>query len=309
MMELKRVRGRHAAVSVTLLLALTSVGCALSGAHVDAVRKFSLSTATVGDIAASEFVTMRNSTIEMNVARLKLDPSSSPAVGDLDEAFDVAAVEARVKAATVLKAYGELLLSLATDSQTEEIKKASDKFLSSVGSLPAGDRKLNDKQTEALGTIVTTIGGWIVEYKKAKAVRKIVGESSQQVAHLCTLLAADFDPAGQNLATGFQTTVNELRLVANDVLTGDIAAPIGGKAQAIAGYRLAAENGERLQAVSQRASVAVKQLATAQQALVEALASKKPSLAAIKELAKQAKTLHGALKVLGTNPSMTKSEA
>lgn len=305
----KRAGIRRAVLACGFFMVLSSVGCALSSPQVDAIRNFSLSTATVGEIAASEFVTMRNSTIEMNARRLKLEPPTDPKeVRDLDRKFDVDAVQARVQAATTLKAYGELLLSLATHTEAEEMKKASDGFVSSVGALEAGDRKLNDQQLEALGTIVTTIGNWIVEHKKANAVRKIVKDSEDQVAHLCQLLGADFDPSTLQLSSDFAVTADDLRDAAGAVLQDEPNAPIQRRAQAVADYRLAEENSQRLDAISLRASKAVAKLTRAQGELITALESTEFSISEIKSLAKEAKTLHEAIKVLGSNPSNGNSE-
>jgi len=282
---------------VVAALATSSTGC-LSSAQLAAVRQFSAATTAVGDLATSEFVVLRNETISMNEARLTLpgiDPGE-PDQTNLDESFDPEDVEARVRAAGVLKAYGELLLALATESQTEEIKKASDSLLANLSALPSADQKLDKEQQEALGTIVTSIGGLIVEFKRSKAIRTIVADTTPQIVHLCDLLARDFDPDGDHLATGFLATTETLKERAFEAL--EAAQARDDKVASLAAYRAAQAGRDKRAMVLARASQSLRQLRKAQDQLKTAMDSRKPSVSDIKEFVATAKALHSAVQVL-----------
>jgi len=283
--------------NLIVLGALVGAGC-MTNAQRSAVREFSVATAVLGDVASSEFVAMRKSTIEMNLVRLALDPDPEPpGHSNLDGSFDIDAVEARVRAAETLKTYGELLLSLATDTQADEIRNASDRFVPSVAGLGPDDQKLTDERAQALGAIVNTIGGWVVEYKKARAMKRVIADASPQVRHLCGLLKRDFDPEGVELATGFRQTADALEIAADDAL--DDGARRGEHAAARGAYMLATENAARVETVWRRASVSSERLATAQSALEAAMLSRQPSLVEIKSFTREAQSLLAALKVLG----------
>jgi hypothetical protein len=289
---------RRAAIALILLLLIAASGC-LSSQQMAAVRKFSGATAGVGDFAASELPKMRGAVIEMNVQRLALtgnDPEL-PGLNDLQGDFEPEAIELRVKAARTLKTYGALLLSLATDSETDAIKKASDAFLASVASLQPDDQKLRSAEREALGAVVATAGGLLAEWKKSRIIKKTVADAGPQVLALCDLLAADFDAEHHtDLAAGYLAATEDLVAASGDIFLGTRDPEL--RQMSLAAFQMAMANRDQRELVFERASGALAKLRKAQQQLEEAMKSRQPAVADIESFVAQAQALYSAVKVL-----------
>jgi len=185
-------------------------GCTLTQAQRKATKDFSHASSALGELAANEFQTMRNGVIELNTDRIIAAgvENDLPGLGDLDEAFDPSEVEIRIEACHVLSDYGKLLLALVEDTQEKELSAAADKFKDSVKGLSDQYRQggLSDQQLEAVGTAVKEIGQWVVEAKKAKAVKAIVPDTDKQVKVMCRLLAMDFELISGRLADQYKTS-------------------------------------------------------------------------------------------------------
>src|SRR5207253_4428091 len=98
----------------------------------------------------------------------------------------------------------------------DALKKASDDFVNNVTSV--SDKKLSDAQLEALGEIVRQIGSWVVEYKKAQAIKAIVPQVKPDIDAICDLLGADLDPKGGHFAQEVDATIIRLE--------GDLDTPL-----------------------------------------------------------------------------------
>ncbi len=180
----------RAALSIGWLLVLA--GCGLTGAQREAAAGFARATAEVGEFTAKEFSGLRGLTIEMNTYDVAINGTADP--NNLDESLDLDRVAARVAAATALSSYGQLLLSLVEETQEAELKAASDNFVASFKNV--SDKRLNDAQLDALGTLVQGVGGLLIERKKAIAVKRIVKDAKPDVDTICDLLIRDFNRTG-----------------------------------------------------------------------------------------------------------------
>ena len=184
---------------VTLALLLgTFAGCALTAKQKAAVSQFSGSAATLGDVTSSQLLAMRDDTVKMTIERLLLGgKSKNPNLGDqtsLDRGFDVERVETISGATRALAAYGKSLAALVDDTQSADLKAASNEFVASLGRVPTAKEHLSDEQLQAIGTVVEEVGGLWIEWKRQQAVTTIVNNSKDAVEHLCDLLGKDFDP-------------------------------------------------------------------------------------------------------------------
>lgn len=117
------------------------VGCALTANQRAALDQFSSSAATLGDATTSELTAMREQTVKMNSERLLLGgPSKDPRLGDqtsLDRGFELDRIQTISGATRALAAYGKTLSALASDTQSAELKAASNDLVGSLGRVPA----------------------------------------------------------------------------------------------------------------------------------------------------------------------------
>ncbi len=284
---------RKALVALACMLALPA--CGLTSTQRAAVRNFSQATAAFGEASAGEFAQMRDATISMNTARAEL-AGPGEKVGPLEGAFTVEAVMVRTQAANTLGAYGELLQALVDDTQEKELQTAADRFVASVRGLPGTEKNLNEAQLASIGKLVQLGGSLLVEAKKKDAIRQIVPEADPQVAVLCDLLAADFDPDGARLGSQFMLAANLLLTDAGTVVRR--AKDPETRATATAAYQLASTSRARKDAVLARASTAARELKTANRALTEAINSDDVSPEDLYAYAATVQTLVEAIKVL-----------
>ena len=188
---------RRGLIILAVLTVLLS-GCALTAAQKAAVSQFSDSAAALGDITSSELIAMRDGTVKMTMERLLLGgKSKDKELGNqatLDRGFELKRVEAVSGAARALAAYGKSLGALVNDTQSADLKAASNEFIASLGRVPAATEHINDQQLGAIGTVIQDVGGFWIEWKRKQAVETIVAKSQRAVEHLCDLLIRDFSP-------------------------------------------------------------------------------------------------------------------
>ncbi len=275
------------------------VSCGLTASQRKALKEFSSATASIGEVTSAELVRMRNEIIQMNVHRLRITEVKDmklPDDKDLDKALDVEDVVERVRAAEVLQTYGELLLSLAEDTQQEELSAAADRFVQNVKGLPGVDRKLTQEQLDGIGKVVKTVGGLIVEHMKAKAIKLIVRDTSGQVEHLCDLLEADFDHENDRLAGQFVASTEKLLTASGKAL--ERSGTLEERIAAIDALKLGRANRDRREEVLDRISQAVVKIKSANAELDGSLNSNKVTVEDLKEFSTRVRSLIDALKVL-----------
>jgi len=279
------MKALHRTCLLVLFIA-TSAGCALTSTQKEATNRFAQASEEIGDFSSTEFSHFRSSTIDMNTTSVILYGNAKP--DDLDGAFDSDQVVERVKSAQALSSYGKLLLLLVNDTQEAELKQASNNFVDSFKSVSG--KQLSDSQLEGLGQLVQAIGSVVVESRKAEAVKKIVPAAANDVNTLCDLLIKDFTPSANQLATGFDITIRQLKQDTDSFLEkpGKSASD---RLIAIDGRKRAQEEKDHLAQISSQAVKTLEALKKANTQLVNALKDDSISIEDIRTLGKEANTL------------------
>ena len=200
--------GRNSLMLGLGVFAFALSACGLSAEQRDAIAKFSEASAVLAETASDQLVEVRNDYIQMRTKRQKLTQVT------YDDGFDgpltPANIGAPIRATTVLRNYGDLLLVLATDSQEQALRTAADKFTNSIRGLAADKRAISDEQLDAVGNAIVTIGGYWIEDEKADAIKEIVPAAHPQVARIGELLAEDFDPKADVIATAYVLEISDV---------------------------------------------------------------------------------------------------
>jgi hypothetical protein len=269
-----------------------ALGCGLTEIQREAVTHFGNSATSLGGFAAGELPQLRDTAIAMNKADIAIGGSRK--IGDLERNVEADDVVRRVKAAEALRNYGTLLTSLATDTEADALKKASDDFVNSVKSV--SEKKLSDAQLEALGEIVRQIGSWVVEHKKANAIKAIVPTVQPDIDALCGLLADDLNPTGGHLAQEVDATIIRVESDVDDALGGRATFAERGVAIDAAGRAMEAR--ARLAQVDAPAVAAFGTLKKGNDELVGTLQENALTLKDIEEVAQEAEAVTTAAKAL-----------
>ena len=268
-------------------------GCGLTLQQKAAVQRFATTTSTFATLSSAEFVTSRRDLIEMNMLRVQLgDDAVTP--DRVDTLFTVDRVKARVDAVAALKDYGELLNALATNSQTSELMNAADGFVGSLRKVPGVG--LSDEKAAVISTVVQQVGGLIIEYMRAKAIREVVTTTHQPVLAVVEQVRRDFDLKADHWSLGYAVTIEGLKSAA------DIAARSPGAAAqaAVIGQArvLADQNKKRFDALATELAASVSSLREAQITLRHAVQSRDISIEEIQSYAARIEDLVKVYKIL-----------
>lgn len=191
-----------------LLVFAACGGCGLTAQQRVAVRRFSAGAADFATIAATEFENSRSDLIGMNTNRIALgDPAAK--AEELDAYFTPDRVKVRVDAVNALKSYAELLQTLVSTSEQDQLKQASDSFVASIGKLDGV--RLSDAQAGAIGSAVQAVAGIVIEQMRLRAVQKTVDVAHPAVVKILDLVARDFDPAEDHWSLGYVTVAEALK--------------------------------------------------------------------------------------------------
>ena len=280
-------------ICLLMLLVAALAGCALSSTQREATNRFAQASTDIGDFASGEFSHFRSATIGMNATSIAINGHAKK--DNLDGAFDPDWVIERAKSARALSTYGKLLLSLVNETQEAELKQASNNFVDSFKSI--SDKQMTDTQLEGLGQSVQAIGSFVVEAKKAKAVKEIVPAAANDVNSLCDLLIRDLTPQGGHLATGFEATITQLTQDTDSFLEKPDKSPAD-RLIATGGRRKAQEESEHLAQISTQAVKTLNALKSANAQLVKAVLNDSLSIEDIKTLGKEVNTLKIAIAAL-----------
>ena len=277
-------------------------GCALTAKQKATVSQFSDSAATLGNVTSSELKAMRDGTVKMTIERLLLGGKSKDSnLGDqtsLDRGFDLKRVETVSGATRALAAYGKSLAALVDDTQSAELKAASNEFVASLGRVPTAKERLSDKQLEAIGTVIQEVGGLWIEWKRKQAVTTIVKESRQAVDHLCDLLIRDFDPGNGWVAKQLQVVEDPLMAEATNGLYD--GRTYNDRKIALEAFRLAHGSRMRRTEVLKRVTDGATAMKKANSALSQAVENSAWSIQDIQDFAQRARSLQTAVKIIVT---------
>ena len=287
-----------------ILCLLIQVGCGLTDIQKKNATNFSKATVALSQATSNELIAMRNGVIQINTYGLAAvgEQDPLPGIQNLEQTFTAEAIKTRIQAVDVLKTYGELLLSLVEETQEKELKEASEKFMASINGLP-DDYKIDGLNTDAVQEAVSQIGRFIVEAKKAKAVRKIVDEYEDTIDTLCDKLSQDFDVnQGIRLLTQYQLSsdvvivkIQDALLESNDIHT---------RQKLLEMYKKTQAHRDRVSTISKNISTAIVNMNTANKKLGESLNTKTEiNVDSIKEYGNSVKEVVDFIKVLGTTIS------
>ncbi len=205
------VRGIRIAGLIPLAL-LTA--CGLTAVERQSIARFAAAAEELGDLCLDELPQMRDTQLELRVA------AATPDVVDPEDAASVAAVyygdftlerlEVRMKAAQVLKRYGEALGRLVSDASDAELRDASDALVSSLRAHP--DLELDDAKLNLIGTAVYTVGWFFVEARRKSSVREIIDQTEADVRTLIMHLAVDLDPMQEGVTSFVDDAIDDVRM-------------------------------------------------------------------------------------------------
>ena len=243
---------------------------------------------------------MRDDTVKMTIERLLLGgKSKDPNLGDqtsLDHGFDVERVETLSGATQALAAYGKSLAALVDDTQSAELKTASNEFVSSLGRVPTAKEHLSGEQLQAIGTVVEEVGGLWIEWKRKQAVTTIVNNSKDAIEHLCDLLVRDFDSNKGWVAKQLQVIEDPLMAEATNGLYD--GRTYNDRKIALEAFRLAHDSRMSRTQVLHRVTDAATAMKTANSALANAIANSAWSFQDIHDFAQKARSLQMAIKII-----------
>lgn len=243
-------------------LAVLVAGCGLTVQQKAAVQRFATATSELATVTSAELVSTRNDLIEMNTLRVELgDDTVRP--DRTDALFTVDRVKPRIDAVTALESYANLLQMLATGSQAAQLKVAADELVGSLRNLPSVG--LSDGQAGAISAAVERVGGFVVEYMRARAMREVVETTHEPVLKVADLVARDFDPRADHWSLGYAVTISGLQGAANLAArsaAGPTQGPLIGRARV-----LAERNKQRFDTVAMQVTGSVAALREAQLAL------------------------------------------
>jgi hypothetical protein len=274
------------------LMTWALVGCGLTVNQRAGVERFSAATKDLASVSSTEFVRSRTDVIEMNTLRVEL-MDNTVTLERLDEHFTVARVTERLRAIQALQDYAELLSTLVSTSQKEELKNAADTFVTSLRKVKGVS--LTDAQAGAVGTAVATVGGFFVEHLRARATREVVVSTHESVLQVVGLVERDFDPEADHWSLGYEKVAEALRgaAVRAPLLSPRPAPETVGRAQV-----LAHQNKQRFRAVGVDVGKSAKTLRAAQVKLREALENPDVGLEDINAYVSQVEELVTAYRVL-----------
>lgn len=290
--RLQRIGAKRARGAILGVVTWALVGCGLTVSQRAGVERFSAATKDFAGVTSAEFVKSRTDVIEMNTLRVEL-MDNTVTLEQLDEHFTVVRVTERLRAIQALRDYADLLWTLVSTSQKEELKNAADSFVTSLRKVKGVS--LTDEQAGAVGAAVATVGGFFVEHLRARATREVVASTHDSVLQVVGLVERDFDPQADHWSLGYDKVAEALRGAAAraPLVSPRPASETVGRAQV-----LAHQNKQRLRAVGVDVGKSAATLRAAQVNLREALEKPDIGLEDINAYVSQVEELVTAYRVL-----------
>jgi hypothetical protein len=267
-----------------LAILICLIQCSITQGQQRALQNFGETAILMSNLSSNELIAMRNSTIQMNLTRIRLDNLDKPKEDsqtkeekveykDLDGVFDINVISIRLKAIATIRSYAKLLLSLSSDASQKELERATQSFLFSVENLSSEQKKMDEKKLNAIGEAIKLFGGIFTEHKKKDSIKSIILESKEQIELLCDLLSKDFDPKGGRLATTFILTGEELLLSAEEKLDPNEKKPEKIRSKALLSFHLAEKNIQKKETVLPEIAKSILNLKQANLEMYEAFRS------------------------------------
>ena len=193
------------------LLCLGLTGCGLTVRQQAAISKFSATTAALAGQVEDNLVQTRNDVVALRTGMLALDAGTvdlENTSADLDAGLNVDELETRLKAAGALKRFGMMLETLATDTQSGELQAASDQFVASLCQVQGVN--LSEAKAEAIGQVVSKVGGLWINARRKKALKRVIVETRQPLQTLANLVANDFNVTNEQWLAVLTATQDEI---------------------------------------------------------------------------------------------------
>jgi hypothetical protein len=255
-----RSRGSCVRLLVATCCAVLLVGCGLTRQQRAAVQRFSAATIDFATLTSSELIRSRTDVLEMNTLRIQLnDDTIKP--DRLDAHFTVERVKIRVEAMQSIEEYAQLLHTLVTASQQEQLQSAADHFVTSLRKVQGVS--LSDDKAGAIGLAIQQVGGLVIEFQRAKATREVVTASHDTILQLLDLVRRDFDPKADHWSLGYELVIQSLVGAANVAATGPnpaLNAPLIGEARVVAAQNMTRFNTVAAQVESAAAALRAAQI-------------------------------------------------
>jgi len=281
-----------------LIFLLLVTGCGLTQVQKDAISQFSHSSAAFGESVSTQLTDARSTVLELNTAVLILDPRRIKDRDKIDGAFPPDRISARIRAAETLQSYAALLLALVEDTQQGELESAAAIFKDSVRGLDQDSQKISEEQLTAVGELVQDVGGFIVEYKKKKAIEKIVPEANEQVKKIADLFVSEFTIDG-----AVAKNVNAMGLLAvtaADSFLDDKNASVQDRIPAVEAHRKGMETKRKTDAIYPSIATGATQLKVGHEDIIKVLGGNTITLAQLNELTKTVKDIGAKTRILLT---------
>jgi hypothetical protein len=271
--------------NAVLLLSCFLTGCGLTLQQRTAVLKFSNASRNFAGVTANEFIQSRADVLEMNTLRAKLKDTNVD-MEKLDAPLTAERVKERVDAAKALQRYAELLQTLANSSKKEELKVASDAFVTNLRRVRG--ISLSDEKAGAVGSAVQLVGGLIIERMRAKAVGRVVVSADGSIRQLLDLIERDFSPDEEYWSLGYDLVISALKRSAAVAEKSVDQADLSSLAICAEARALAGKNKTRSATVSGEILDMIKKLRTSQAELLYVVQAKGISTERIDEFAASA---------------------
>ena len=163
------------------------LNCSITQTQQRTLQNFGETAIVMSNLTSSELIAMRNSTIQMNMHRIRLEnmttkkedtnTEDTKEYAKLEGSFTILNIAIRLKAIATLRSYAKLLLSLASDSSKKELEQATQSFLFSAQNLSGDYKKLDEKKLNSIGEAAKLFGGIFTEHKQKDAIKSIILDS------------------------------------------------------------------------------------------------------------------------------------
>lgn len=290
----KRITGLFILVGMGLLLS----GCGLTVQQAAKTRSFGQNTAQVGAFGETEFVNIRDGIIEMNQALVVIDSSRTAGDMQFDRPTYAEPTAARVAASRALRRYGELLEKLTDEDRTDNLREVAEDLAANTAEA-LGD-SLSDEREEAIGGVLSNVGSFWLDSRKARAIRQIVPAYQEPVEQLADLLAADLsiDDGAHGYLKAYQVTARRLGNVAGRLVNAGDRYSVLERERAVAAYTLSNQALLRSEQLDREAGKSLQQLKVANAELARLVEDSDYSTDDLKAYAKQVRSFVNLANVL-----------
>lgn len=290
-----------------LLTLLTS--CSLTSKQQTGVSTFGSASESLAQVIREELPKLRSQVIEFNRNSVQLDGVDGAGltgsetvlnvkVLNFDGALDPKVMRTAVRAAEGLLGYAQALKALVDYDGSTDLQEEADKLGDSIrGVSLSGGQVLDDPQIDALEAGIRDIGGFYINYKKRKAVNRIVTAYQDVIPKLTQQLRHDFNPAGAGFSSQLFIRTKDVLNKSIIALSADGMTP-SERAFVLDIYDVAVASLRHQDLILREVSMTCTKLDDANKELVELLDNDDVHIGAIKDFYNSAKDIADSAKIL-----------